>query len=192
VQCKAQRCYERQFRQQKNEDEKFFPHFTRMDQHCLHQWPYTTKLLPTGLHTMCTPPPTFLDLPLQAFLKCSKCPLTDWLTEGRQSKSLYSTPCCTFIYPPGSEIAIQEHPTLRWWANNIVQFTQLCKYLETWFPIHHSRIASCPCPREKWPADAWQNPYELSQQFWFWVDKSCLSITDYCLVINAWKSVATW
>jgi len=44
--CKAQRCYESQSRQLKNEDEKIFPRFTQTDcryPHCLRQWPYHSK-----------------------------------------------------------------------------------------------------------------------------------------------------
>jgi len=46
VQCKAQRCYESQSRQLKNEGEKIFPRFARTDgryPHCLRQWPYYSK-----------------------------------------------------------------------------------------------------------------------------------------------------
>ena len=46
MQCKAQRCYESQSRQLKNEGEKIFPRFARTDRrhsHCLCQWPYHPK-----------------------------------------------------------------------------------------------------------------------------------------------------
>ena len=46
VQCKAQRWYESQSRQLKNEGEKIFPCFARTDRHyphCLRQWPYRSK-----------------------------------------------------------------------------------------------------------------------------------------------------
>jgi len=46
VQCKAQRCYESQSRQLKNEGEKIFPRFARTDGHyprCLRQWLYHSK-----------------------------------------------------------------------------------------------------------------------------------------------------
>jgi len=43
VQCKAQRCYESQSRQLKNEGEKIFPRFARTDPRCLRQWPYHSK-----------------------------------------------------------------------------------------------------------------------------------------------------
>jgi len=52
-QCKAQRCYESQSRQLKNEGEKFFPRFARTDRrypNCLRRGRTTQKMLPTGLY----------------------------------------------------------------------------------------------------------------------------------------------
>ena len=46
MQCKAQRCYESQSKQLKNEGEKIFPRYARTDGHyprCLRQWPYHSK-----------------------------------------------------------------------------------------------------------------------------------------------------
>ena len=68
--CKAQRWHESQSRRLNNEGEKFFMCFAQTD------WRYAplctafrsaspnTKLLPTALHSISTPPSTFLDPPL--------------------------------------------------------------------------------------------------------------------------------
>ena len=61
--CIAQRCYKSQSRRLKNEGEKFSWHYTPLCT-AIGTASATTKLLPTALHTMSTPPSTFLDPPL--------------------------------------------------------------------------------------------------------------------------------
>jgi len=58
VQRKAQRCYESQSRQLKNEGEKIFPRYA------LYPLPTAHKWIHTALHTMCPLPSIFLDPPL--------------------------------------------------------------------------------------------------------------------------------
>jgi len=69
--CKAQRCYESQSRQLKNEGEKIFPRFARLigatRRHTLPSplhIPTAQKWIHTALHTMCPLPSIFLDPPL--------------------------------------------------------------------------------------------------------------------------------
>ena len=69
--CKAQRWYESQSRRLNNEGEKFFPRFAWTDRRyaplCTafrSASPTDTKLLPMALHSISTPPSTFLDPPL--------------------------------------------------------------------------------------------------------------------------------
>jgi len=75
VQCKAQRCYESQSRQLKNEGEKIFcTSRTLISTTCLSlctafSSAYTAhKWIHTGLHTMCLLPSMFLDPPLTLVL----------------------------------------------------------------------------------------------------------------------------
>ena len=64
-------CYESQCRQLKNVGGKNFFHTSHGQNATIHFYALpesssraTTKLLPTGMHTMSTPPSTFLDPPL--------------------------------------------------------------------------------------------------------------------------------
>ena len=68
--CKAQRWYESQSRRLNNEGEKIFLRFARTDQRytplctAFRSASPNTTLLPTALHSISTPPYTFLHPPL--------------------------------------------------------------------------------------------------------------------------------